>query len=84
MHSWEEGSSLEKSLQRAARLCMVPVAFTCQLKAEEHNANWEPSGKGAGNEATGWEALHRVSPSWKGIGTFANFFNRMVIFRVTE
>lgn len=59
MHSWEEGSSLEKSLQRAARLCMVPVAFTCQLKAEEHNANWEPSGKGAGNEATGWEALHR-------------------------
>lgn len=66
MHSWKEGSSLEKSLQRAALLCMAPVASTCQLKAEEHNANWSRMGRVEGDEATGWEALHTVASQLEG------------------
>lgn len=67
MHSQKEGSSLEKSLQRAMLLCMVPVAFTCRLKAEERNANWEPGGRGwEWDEVTGWEALHRVLSQLEG------------------
>lgn len=61
-HAQLEGKKqLEKSLQKAPLLCMVPVAVTCQLKAEEDNANWGGVGWGGGeNEATRSEALHRV------------------------
>lgn len=48
-HAQLEGKKqLEKSLQKAPLLCMVPVAVTCQLKAEEDNANW--GGVGWGGE----------------------------------